>query len=84
MEMFALITLFLLAFCGGWATHEMIGEFRGYYDPQELREARSEAMRYAMAAERLRVSAVQLEESLNGYRATFGEMGSLERDRYAS
>jgi len=84
MEMFALLTLFLLAFCGGWATHEMIGEFRGYYDPQELREARAESMRYAAAAERYRVTSKKLEESLDGYRATFGEMGMLEGDRYAS
>jgi hypothetical protein len=83
METFALITLFLLAFCGGWATHEMIGEFRGYYDPQELRESRAEAMRYATAAERYRAATKKLEESLEAYRETFGEMGSLE-DRYAS
>lgn len=90
MEMFALITLFILAFAGGWATHEMIGEFRGYYDPQELRLSREETMRYARreqraidAAKRLKESHVRAEAALNAYRATFGEVTSLE-DRYAS
>lgn len=96
MEWWILLTLSLVGFSMGWFCRDMLLEFRGHYDAQEMRSFRDDAERYAIKASSLSRDLAQAKRELaeakhdrdvaqarlGSYRNAFGEVMSLE-GRYA-